>query len=423
MKKYNRIIIVSLLLYVMIATFVAIVLSNIDTKRNKENRIEINEFMSALSFDSEIEKMDIDPYQYIQAVSFIPANNIAKQDNISFFQEQNKNSISIQPWYVEDVLKGYIKFEYVVPAYHFYQILWIMEGTLLLLEVFILLVLWYIKRFVIVPFHRLSALPQQLASGHYKGNIVMEKGKYFREYLWSMGQLKDTLDISKKRQLDLVKEKKQMLLSLSHDVKTPLNLIKLYNKALQDNLYQEENSRKLAMMQIDNKASEIEEYIEKIITSAKEDILDLQVNHGEFYLQDLLIKVLAVYKEQCVLRNIDCIVHEFENRLLKGDIERSQEVLENLFENAFKYGDGKKIEISFYEEDYCQLIQFYSSGNPVQDYEYNHLFDSFFRGSNRKGQTGSGLGLYICHELMTKMGGTIFTKKCDTGMVFVLVFR
>ena len=40
-------------------------------------------------------------------------------------------------------------------------------------------------------------------------------------------------------------------------------------------------------------------------------------------------------------------VGNYENRLLKGDLERSLEVFENIFENAFKYGDGKKIEIPF----------------------------------------------------------------------------
>lgn len=112
--------------------------------------------------------------------------------------------------------------------------------------------------------------------------------------------------------------------------------------------------------------------------------MDLPVNNKDFYLADLLKRVLDVYWEQCVLRHIDFKVHPYENRLLKGDIERSQEVFENIIENAFKYGDGRKIEISFYEEDYCQLIRIYNTGEVVCDHEFQHLFESFLEEVMRK---------------------------------------
>ena len=63
----------------------------------------------------------------------------------------------------------------------------------------------------------------------------------------------------------------------------------------------------------------------------------------------------------------------------------------NLFENAFKYGDGRRIKLEFYEEDYCQLIQVFNTGEPVSDNDFNHIFESFFRGSNSRGKQGNGL--------------------------------
>ena len=279
------------------------------------------------------------------------------------------------------------------------------------------------KKKLVEPFQRLSELPIQLAKGHLKGHIKEEKSRYLGRFMWGMGQLKDTLDVSRQRQIELMKEQKKMLLSLSHDIKTPLNLIKLYSKALEEDIYTNEQEKRNAMHQIGEKSKEIEKYVEEIIQSSREDILDLPVHNSEFYLQDLLSKVMNVYAEQCALRHIDLKLGDFENRLLKGDIERCQEVLENLFENAFKYGDGRRIEVSFYEEDYCQLIRLFSSGSTVTDNEFNHLFESFFRGTNAKGLKGSGLGLYICKELMQKMDGTIFAEKCEDGMAFIMVLR
>ena len=97
------------------------------------------------------------------------------------------------------------------------------------------------------------------------------------------------------------------------------------------------------------------------------------------------------------------------------------EVFENLFENAFKYGDGRRIEISFYEEDYCQLIRVFNTGQSVAQNDFAHLFDSFYRGENTNGRQGSGLGLYICREIMHKSGGEIFANVEEEGMAFTIV--
>ena len=52
----------------------------------------------------------------------------------------------------------------------------------------------------------------------------------------------------------------------------------------------------------------------------------------------------------------DFRIGEFDNKLLKGDEDKAFEVMENLMENALKYGDGKNIRIEFWEEDFCQVI-------------------------------------------------------------------
>lgn len=65
-----------------------------------------------------------------------------------------------------------------------------------------------------------------------KGIVKEEKSRYAHDFLLGIGQLKDSLDTSRRRQLELEKEKKKLLLSLSHDIKTPLNTIQLYARAL-----------------------------------------------------------------------------------------------------------------------------------------------------------------------------------------------
>ena len=82
-------------------------------------------------------------------------------------------------------------------------------------------------------------------------------------------------------------------------------------------------------------------------------------------------------------------VAPFENKLISGDMDRAFEAVENIMENAIKYGDGKSVDITVTEEEDCQLIRIKNSGNPVKTEELPHLFDSFYRGSNAGTQEGN----------------------------------
>ncbi len=110
-------------------------------------------------------------------------------------------------------------------------------------------------------------------------------------------------------------------------------------------------------------------------------------------------------------------------------------MLQNIIENAVKYGDGRKISIAFSREDDCQLIHIRNSGCTLSKNELPHIFDSFWRGSNTGSNSGSGLGLYICRTLsgsglglyicrtlMRKMNGDIFAEIQDSYMIVTTVF-
>ena len=106
--------------------------------------------------------------------------------------------------------------------------------------------------------------------------------------------------------------------------------------------------------------------------------------------------------------------------MLSGDSERLEEVLQNILENAVKYGDGGAVEISFADEEDCRLITVKNTGCTLSDTELPHIFESFWRGSNADEKQGSGLGLYICRKLMNAMGGEVFAE-IQNGCMYVSV--
>ena len=291
-------------------------------------------------------------------------------------------------------------------------------GLLLTVGVFI-----YIGQKVIKPFDKMSSLTQELAKGNLSAPIKEERSRFFGKFLWGMDMLRENLEDSKTKNLEYQKEKKTMLLSLSHDIKTPLSAIQLYSKALSEGLYDTEEKKLEALAGILSKTEEIRGYVDEIYNLSREDFMELSVNVGEVYLKEVMDGITAYYKDKLSVIHTEFEVGEYDNALLSADKDRLVESLQNLMENAIKYGDGRKISISFSEEEDCKLITVENTGCTLEEGEINNIFDSFYRGSNTTNIQGNGLGLYIVKQLMTKMDGDVFAEKVEDIFKVTLVVR
>ena len=281
----------------------------------------------------------------------------------------------------------------------------------------------YIGQKVIKPFDKMSSLTQELAKGNLSAPIKEERSRFFGKFLWGMDMLRENLEDSKTKNLEYQKEKKTMLLSLSHDIKTPLSAIQLYSKALSEGLYDTEEKKLEALAGILSKTEEIRGYVDEIYNLSREDFMELSVNVGEVYLKEVMDGITAYYKDKLSVIHTEFEVGEYDNALLSADKDRLVESLQNLMENAIKYGDGRKISIFFSEEEDCKLITVENTGCTLEEGEINNIFDSFYRGSNTTNIQGNGLGLYIVKQLMTKMDGDVFAEKVEDIFKVTLVVR
>lgn len=270
--------------------------------------------------------------------------------------------------------------------------------------------LFYIREKILSPFERLANVPYELSKGNLTLPIQENKSRFFGKFLWGMDILRENMEQQKQRQLELHREKKMLMLSLSHDIRTPLLAIKLYSKALSKNLYSDTEKQIEIAEKINAKADEIENYVTQIITASREDFLSLEVKNSDFYLSDLFDNITSFYSEKLSLMKTEFIVDRCENCLLYGDRDRSVEVLQNIMENALKYGDGKRVELTASHDDEGVLISVRNSGCTLEQSDLPHIFESFWRGANSENIGGSGLGLYICRQLMHKMNGEIFAE-------------
>ena len=284
--------------------------------------------------------------------------------------------------------------------------------NLVLCAVFLMMVglLLYIYRHIIAPFDRLNEVPQELARGNLAVPIPEEKSRFFGKFTWGVNFLREKIEDDRKKELSMQRDKKLLLLSLSHDIKTPLSAIKLNAKALARGIYSDEEKRRSAAESINARADEIEQFVSEITKAASEDFMSFEVTQGEVFLSQIIMKIYARYAPQLSISGTEFIVHRYDECILSCDADRLGECLQNLIENAIKYGDGKRIKIGFDKMDGCELITVTNTGCTLEAKELPQIFGSFHRGNNADKIQGNGLGLFICKRLMSLMGGEVYAE-------------
>ncbi|WP_052380636.1 sensor histidine kinase [Paenibacillus camerounensis] len=425
MRRFDRLILWTISIGIaVICLFAAYGFKLTGDSGDKAYRIEVNRIIREVSDGREPGELKVEKFSYVRNTAWLEWN--AEPEAVrSFFDGagvQSNAEYTVKPIYHGGEPAGYLRLEYVSGT---------SRSPLLLLTVILLGavlaaisgLLLYIRQQIIRPFHTIEELPYALSKGNLTQDMKESKSRFFGKFIWGLNLLRETLERQKQTNLRLEKDRQTLIASLSHELKTPVAAIKLYSSALAEGLYDNEDKRIATAGLIGQKAAQIEEMISSIIAASVSSLQETEVHVAEFYLKDWIRRVVEHYKERLELLKIRFEVAEPEDKLLLGDPDKLLEVMDNLLENAIKYGDGSLIRISFREEDYRQLIIIENTGNPVPATELPHIFTSFWRGSNSAGRQGNGLGLFICRQLMRKMDGDIYGEAYAEGMRFVLVLR
>jgi len=402
MKAFNKILLLVMAVFMILFVFVNMVFTFDQNDQGRPYRVEIQRLVREMETNGAV---DISDCVYVT--------------NIERYNEHFYSTDS--DYVIYEINKELYRFDYKTDNNSNNQT-GMVNAILSMMAILFFSVMFYIKYAILKPFERLIDVPYELSKGNLIAPIEETKNRYFGKFLWGIDVLRENMELQKQRELELQKEKKTLLLSLSHDIKMPLSAIKLYAQALSKNLYTDVNKQHEITENINEKTNEIEEYVSQIITASREDFLSLEVQMGEFYLSDLIENIKEYYTEKLALIKINFIVKEYKNCLLLGDLNRSIEVLQNMMENALKYGDGQYIELFFPEDDECVQIAIKNSGCTLNKDDLSHIFDSFWRGTNVKNIRGSGLGLYICKQLTHKMNGDIYVQIDEDIITVVAVF-
>lgn len=225
------------------------------------------------------------------------------------------------------------------------------------------------------------------------------------------------------KQEKALKEKeslKYMISNLSHQLKTPLSNVKMYQEFLENETLskdQQKNFQKKLKSQIDK----IEWILESIIkcTRLEEGIISFTANM--YPICETIIQAMDSVALKAANKDIDIIsTEEITDIEVYHNSKWTREVFENILENAIKYSPCHSIiKINVEQLETYTKISFEDNGIGIRENEYLKIFQRFYRSKDVENAEGSGIGLYLCRLILENEKGNIVVKsEYGKGSVF-----
>ena len=216
---------------------------------------------------------------------------------------------------------------------------------------------------------------------------------------------------------------RQLMTSLSHDVRTPLTTLIGYLDAAHKGIVTGKD-RDDYIETARRKAHDLKEYIDVLFDWFKlnSDEFAMEINTieaGELT-RDILIDWIPIFEDKQIEYHIDIPEQPFR---IKLDTDGYMRILNNLIQNVIAHSRADKIEISLSKQSGNMIILLADNGTGIEKEDLKHIFERLYKCDKGRSEKGSGLGLSIVHQLVEKMNGTITAESVPgNGTAFTLIF-
>lgn len=216
---------------------------------------------------------------------------------------------------------------------------------------------------------------------------------------------------------------KQLMTSLSHDVRTPLTTLIGYLDAAHKGIVTGKDKDEYVEI-ARRKAHDLKEYIDVLFDwfklNSDEFVLLIDPVEAVELTRNILIDWIPVFEDKQIDYSIDIPEQPFRVRL---DPDAYMRVLNNLIQNVIVHSHADKINISLSNQDGNMKIVVADNGVGIEKDDLKHIFERLYKCDKGRSEKGSGLGLSIVHQLVEKMNGTITAESTPgNGTMFALYF-
>lgn len=344
---------------------------------------------------------------------------IIKRDSINYSNELNQaieEGDVVVDYFRGDTLVGKI----IIPANadSFLELKRNLIKAIIVLFVVIfgllLFIVQYLYMRIIRPFHKLENFAERISVGNLEVPLTMDQHNYFGAFTESFDRMREELSKSKQAEYEANRSKKELVASLSHDIKTPVATIKALCEILE--YKQVDNDTLSKIHTINQKSDVIDTLINNLFHATLEELEALRIEPKE--------ELSTILKPMFLDINHYDRIH-FQNEvpgcLIYCDKLRLGQVIDNVINNSYKYA-ATNINVTFEERESYIEVEIRDFGVSSLDEDIPLLFRKYYRGKNAGNLSGTGLGLYLAKQFMEGMGGKI---ECflDHGFVVQIMIR
>lgn len=251
--------------------------------------------------------------------------------------------------------------------------------------------------------------------GHLSGNVNFLSEELERN-ITSLQQ-----EIENERKIDEMR--KNLIINVSHELKTPIFLIQSYAEGLKANIADSQQDRDYYCDVITDESLRMDKMVKELLSLAKLEAGKQQLHLSPFSMQEMVDKLLKSTKISLESKQI-CVQVHLHPDTVYGDKDMLEQAVRNLLINAIDFTQNHGI-IKLYStvEDGKYLLHVYNSGSHIPEEELEKLWQNFYRvdKSRNRAYGGTGIGLSIVKAVMDshKNGYGVVNK--DDGVEFTIV--
>lgn len=229
-----------------------------------------------------------------------------------------------------------------------------------------------------------------------------------------IGRLGSSLENLRTQLIDQDKLERDFLQNISHDLKTPVMVIRSFLQAIKDGIFPKGDLNS-SLDLIDEEAERLEKKIKDLLYFSKLEYLSYEKNNFKSFSLDSLLK------DNCnkfdFNKEIDFKLN-LEEIDIVGDLEKWNVVIENILENSMRYAKTE-IFVDLKRKDKKIILKIGNDGPPIEEATFKNLFKEY-----NKGDRGEfGLGLAIVKKIVTLHDSLIFAKNTEKGVIFIIEIK
>ena len=262
-----------------------------------------------------------------------------------------------------------------------------------ILFVSVILLAWFMTRTIAQPLMKINEAAKKLPEGTYE--IDPKTGRY-RE----AQELNDTLSQAAEDIQKADQAKRDLIANVSHDLRTPLTMIKGYGEMMRD-LPGEKTDENLEV--IINESERLKYLVDDLLDLSKLSDNVVELHKTVFSMSDLVRRNVQKYHVYHKHDDFDIHVECEDDLMVYADESRIEQVLNNFLTNAVNYsGNAKTIEVRAFRKGTSVRIEVEDHGEGIPKEKLNDIWDRFYKIDRQhvRRTDSSGLGLNICRHIL-----------------------